>query len=327
MLKGIFTLILLLFFIAVNAQDPHFSQFYANPLYLNPAFAGTANGPRFSVNYRNQWLSVKKPFITYTASYDQHFDGIGGGLGMQFMYDKAGDGNLATTSGSLAYSYHLNVTHNFTIKAALQTSVQQKSIDYSKLLFGDMIDPRLGFIYETEENIPPGGVDQTKPILDFSAGFMGFSRKFYAGVAAHHLNEPRITFLNYPNSRLPMRFTTHIGMLIPLENTRHPRNFFSPNILFMKQASFMQFNIGGYYIKESFIAGLWLRQTSVNMDAFIILLGIKKDPVKIGYSYDVTFSDAYIGAKGSHELALIIELKTIKRLPSTKWRKLICPSF
>ena len=30
----------------VMAQDPQFSQFYANPLYLNPAFAGTARCPR-----------------------------------------------------------------------------------------------------------------------------------------------------------------------------------------------------------------------------------------------------------------------------------------
>ena len=29
----------------VKAQDPHFSQFYANPLYTNPALAGTAVCP------------------------------------------------------------------------------------------------------------------------------------------------------------------------------------------------------------------------------------------------------------------------------------------
>ncbi len=36
------------------AQDAHFSQYYANPLYLNPAFAGSDICPRVTLNYRNQ---------------------------------------------------------------------------------------------------------------------------------------------------------------------------------------------------------------------------------------------------------------------------------
>ncbi|MDE5743819.1 MAG: type IX secretion system membrane protein PorP/SprF, partial [Bacteroidales bacterium] len=30
----------LLGFAEVQAQDPHFSQYFAHPLYINPAFAG-----------------------------------------------------------------------------------------------------------------------------------------------------------------------------------------------------------------------------------------------------------------------------------------------
>ena len=35
-----------------KAQDPIFSQFYANPLYLNPAMAGSAVCPRLNLNYK-----------------------------------------------------------------------------------------------------------------------------------------------------------------------------------------------------------------------------------------------------------------------------------
>ncbi len=327
-MKNIFSILLILCLISkLNAQDPEFTQFYANPIYLNPAFAGTANGPRFVLNYRNQWPSISGNFVSYSASFDQHFDGIAGGLGFQVLYDKAGDGDLTTTSASGMYSYHLNVSPRFTIKAALQASIQQRTIDFSKLLFGDMIDPSKGFIYKTKESIPGSGNGEIKPFLDFSAGIMGFTKKFYAGAAVHHINEPNMSFFADDKSILPRKITAHVGMLMPLDNSRHPKNFFSPNILFQKQGNFMQFNIGGYYIKEYFLAGLWLRQTSVNTDAFMILLGIKKDPVKFGYSYDITFSDARIGAKGSHEISFIIELKASKRPPSSKWRKLICPSF
>ena len=52
------------------AQDPHFSQYYAAPTYLNPAFAGTGADHRFIANYRNQWPDISNGFITYAFSYD-----------------------------------------------------------------------------------------------------------------------------------------------------------------------------------------------------------------------------------------------------------------
>ena len=54
------------------AQDPECSQFYANPLYLNPALAGVTICPKANANYRNQWPGIGKSFITYNVSYDQY---------------------------------------------------------------------------------------------------------------------------------------------------------------------------------------------------------------------------------------------------------------
>ena len=76
----------------LKAQDPHFSQYYANPLYLNPAFAGTAVCPRMILNYRNQWPSISGNYVTYNASYDQHIDAINGGIGILVTTDTAGLG-------------------------------------------------------------------------------------------------------------------------------------------------------------------------------------------------------------------------------------------
>ena len=70
--------------IDLKAQDPAFSQFYANPLYLNPAFAGAApkGAPRTNLNYRDQWPGIGRTFITTSVSYDKHVDKVGGGLGV-----------------------------------------------------------------------------------------------------------------------------------------------------------------------------------------------------------------------------------------------------
>ena len=52
------------------AQEPTFTQFYANPLYLNPAFAGSNKCPRVNLNYRNEWPNLSGNYVTYSASYD-----------------------------------------------------------------------------------------------------------------------------------------------------------------------------------------------------------------------------------------------------------------
>ena len=107
-----------------NAQDPAFSQFYANPLYLNPAFAGaTPKGcPRANLNYRDQWPGIDRTYITTSASWDQHIKGIGGGLGVMVAQDRSGAGNLNTTHASLLYSYHLKVNQQLGFNAGFEAS-------------------------------------------------------------------------------------------------------------------------------------------------------------------------------------------------------------
>ena len=90
---------------AAKAQDPEFSQFYANRLYLNPAYAGTERCPRVGLNYRNQWPSLDQGFVTYSASYDQHFNALSGGLGLLAMSDEAGAGTITYQNIGLLYAY------------------------------------------------------------------------------------------------------------------------------------------------------------------------------------------------------------------------------
>ena len=55
----------------VNAQDPHFSQFFSSPLTLNPAFTGKFDGTlSVAGNYRNQWPAFNNVYTTSTLSVD-----------------------------------------------------------------------------------------------------------------------------------------------------------------------------------------------------------------------------------------------------------------
>src|SRR3954451_21884956 len=69
--KVSFLLVFLFILLKAKAQDPHFSQFFASPLTLNPALTGKFDGDlRVTGNYRNQWPTINRAFTTTTVSAD-----------------------------------------------------------------------------------------------------------------------------------------------------------------------------------------------------------------------------------------------------------------
>ena len=297
----------------LQAQDPQFTQFYANPLYLNPAFAGTARCPRICMNYRNQWPNLSGTYVTYSASYDQHIDAISGGLGLIVTQDDQAHGTLKTTNVNLIYSYLLPVTREFSIKFGLQAGFFQKSLDKTKLNFGDMIDARRGFVWNTNEVIP----STNKSNLDFGGGILGYSKRYFIGAAFHHITTPDEGLQGA--SKLPLKITGHAGAIIPLE--KGGDSYISPNVLFMQQQNFTQLNLGLYFVRGSFVGGLWYR----NSDAFIVLIGLQTDHFKVGYSYDVTVSKLASNTAGSHEISMQMQFEC--RPKKKKYRTISCPSF
>lgn len=314
----------------VRAQDPIFTQFYANPLYLNPAFAGSNRCPRVVMNFRNQWPAIQGTYVTSSFSYDQHVSAISGGLGLLVTRDDAGSGTLTSTRASAIYSYFLPVTKTFSVKVGIEATYWQKSLDWNKLNFGDQIDQQLGFIYQSNEVNYLGGI-QNKSGLDFSAGFLGYSKSFYIGGAAHHIVEVSDEGFNSNGAFLPMKITGHMGAIIntgPKKRRRGrrgesslPESSISPNILYRQQQDFQELFLGLYVTKGPIVGGLWYR----NADAFIALVGLQFQNFRFGYSYDVTVSKLAANSAGSHEISasLLFDCRPKKK----KFTPVSCPSF
>lgn len=314
--KGFYyTLFLFLVGLQSFGQDPTFSQFYANRLYLNPAFAGTSNCPRLTLNYRNQWPGIDNSFITYAASFDQQIDAINGGIGVQLLSDRAGEGVLNTTSAAFMYSYEFKVNRKFSIRAGFQATVFQKSIDVSNLRFGDMIDSRRGIVYQTQEQINNDNVLYP----DFSFGMLGYGRKTYFGFSVHHLTSPDEGFID--QATLDRRYTGHFGAVFPF-GLRNDDMTWSPNVIFQQQGQFQELNLGVYVTKGPLVLGLWNRIG----DSWTALLGLEIDAFKIGYSYDMTSSElANVQTSGSHEISLSYVFPCRPR--PKKFETISCPSF
>jgi type IX secretion system PorP/SprF family membrane protein len=181
-----------------------------------------------------------------------------------------------------------------------------------------MIDPRRGFVYQTND-VPRGGSISN---VDFSAGVIGYSDKFFAGFAVHHLTQPNESLIT-GNSPLPMKFTGHMGAKISLSNNKYSTNdaSVSPNILYRAQGTFQQLNMGLYLNKGALVGGVWYR----NKDAFIVLIGVTSEHFKFGYSYDMTVSKLGMQSGGSHELSMTLNFNCKK--PVKKFRTISCPSF
>ena len=124
----------------LEAQDPHFSQYYANPLYLNPAMTGLDADVYFGLNYRSQWKSLDLPFevAQFSLVYPLMERGSQfkhrGGLGMSVYREMAGEANnFKTTSYTIsgAYNLFLKADASQMISVGLQGGFISKQINFN----------------------------------------------------------------------------------------------------------------------------------------------------------------------------------------------------
>lgn len=322
----ILTILMVGFCYLGNAQDAHFSQFYSNPLYLNPALAGSENCPRFTLSYRNQWPGLGQAYVTYSLGYDQFISAIHGGVGVHLLHDVQANGVLRTTQINAMYAYTLQLSHKFFLAGGLQASLFIHQLNYD-FIFPDMIHPLYGPIYGTQEE----GL-KNKNIFhpDFSLGLLGYTEKTFVGLAVHHITKPSVSFLKGTSdaSLLP-KITVHFGTDIDLVNRGNQKKgglILAPQILYQQQGIFQQFNWGLYVKRNQLVIGIWARQNFLfHYDAVSFLIGFKHPSVRVAYSYDLTVSELARSAYGSHEVSLSFLLAC--KVKSTKRKAVNCPSF
>lgn len=310
----------------VTGQDPHFSQFYANPLYLNPSLAGATICPRIIGNYRNQWPALGNAYITYNASYDQYIGAIHGGVGLLLTADRTGGGNLNATAISLFYAYKFQITSHLFASAGVQAGYLQRSLNWDNLKFEDQIDPQTGFTLPTSEKPPDRA---TVGVPDFSAGVMvWYDDIVYGGIAVSHLSQPKIGFYADNTSQLYMKYTVHAGSVINLRqggaDEEHEFSI-SPNILYQQQFKFHQLNLGLYVTVDPFVGGLWFRYDFENADAIVPLVGVHYKNLRVGYSYDWTISHLKGVGGGAHEVSASWQFPCIEKRRHIHAIK--CPRF
>jgi type IX secretion system PorP/SprF family membrane protein len=333
--------------LVANAQDPHFSQYNASPLYLNPGMTGVfACNYRFSVIYRSQWNSILKDesvpmFRTLAASYDMRFNkgiwkGDGFGIGMMFYNDRAGESRFGTNQLNFSFSYlkALNRQRNNFLSLGFQGGAAQRNMN-GDLRFGNQFDGE-GYnpALPSQEVVNFGNF----MFFDINAGaFWYYAPKkrinYYAGLFAYHLNRPSQSFYGGNEAKMFMKYGINGGLQFPLA----AQVDLLPQLMFMKQGPATETNLG-VLIKwffdastptgNAFYFGPHYRivrgiDSPVNSESLILVGRMDINSFTVGLSYDLNFSqltDAS-NARGGFEISAQY-IGCFK-----KKNKLFCPRF
>ncbi len=302
---------------ALTAQDVHFSQFYAAPLYLSPSLAGSTDGARLTMNYRNQWPGISKAFTTSAVSFDNYFSRFNSGMGIQIIQDKAGSANLTFTHIGLQYSYNVQLNQDWHFVPGIQFASGSRALDFSKLIFADeQIGGGASGSWERLAN-------ENTDFIDFAASIFFYSQFFWAGITTDHLTQPNHSFLG-EEIKLNRKFTLFGGTNIWTQKKQRLglERAFSMSFRYQNQLNFKQLDAGFYWYNAPIELGIWYRgipvfsnvDQRINHDAIILMLRYKYGAFRIGYSYDITISNLGLQSAGAHELSLIFEFNQKSQL-------------
>jgi type IX secretion system PorP/SprF family membrane protein len=328
----------------VSAQDPSFSQFFASPLTLNPALTGKFNGDlRAAGNYRNQWPTVNKAYITSTLSVDFNLlqdklrEGDQWGFGILAMTDKTANGILNSNYFGLSTAYHKAIDEDgmHTIGVGFQGVYANRILDGPRLHFVDGLQLDGSWLPSASEPVNLQVVSTS--FFNINAGILyngslNGTNAVYFGVAMYNINQPKESFLGADNITVPSRLTIHGGGYFPSKNSGET---WYVSALYNRQATASELVFGGALelsasTDESkpvnVYIGSWIRLNNVG-DAVIPYVGLDYDRFNLGMSYDVNVSGFKLASQsqGGIEISLIY---LFKKPDDTGARdKVQCPRF
>ncbi len=328
-LVGIFLCVFVLSFPSqLKAQDIHFSQYYFNPVLMNPAFTGFYRGQiRAALNYRKQWGFLPFPYISQTASIDSrlfskklNYNTFA--IGACIINDRAGVGNLATQGAQFSSAVHINLLDEgrSTFAVGLQVGMMQTFFDPTVFVFGDQI---LNGTTSSAEKFQYTRIGYT----DFNAGMLwtfqpSEKSNLYLGISANHVNKPTISFFNLPvSNQLSTRVNAQLGTVYSVTK----KFDILPSFLYMNQLASSQLFFGSsavYRVIEivSLRAGTWVRVAG-NLDAATLLLGADIKNLTIGFTYDVNLSSLKKVSKGAGGLELSLVYKEGKSYGRSRYKR------
>lgn len=317
---------------SINAQDKLWTQAFAHPVDLNPAFSGAIDGRyRVSLAYRDQWRSIVPSAFTSMAIYgdlkiipnpreDDFF-----GAGFSLITDRSSVFNVNQNMISLYGAYHkaLNADRGQFLSAGLNVGIAQRNINYENIFFNDQFNGLDQYSLATGEVLPSNnfaffdvglGIGYVTELAEYSSMSLGISMDHLPGSSISFYHHTIEVDENIPDAKIYRKLTGFASFEIGASETLS----FLPRILWQKQgphqmvaaAALVKFDITNYDTQAfHFGGGVRMNQTTssaLKPSTAYLLAAYELEGLLIGLSHDILLTK--LGAddpgKGAFELSI-----------------------
>jgi type IX secretion system PorP/SprF family membrane protein len=277
----------------VAQQDEQLSQYIFNPLYFNPAYAGTRGNLNVVGVHRSQWVGMKGAPQTQFLSAHSPISVKNMALGFNLVNDKIGARNRTSFYGNYAYTLRINSKHRLNLGVSFGGDMM--AVDFNKLKAKDQdeMDYLASF---------------SKTTFNIGSGLYYHADRFYVGLSTPRFLESKLTKNNITfNETYTKRHYFLTGGYV------HPIN----TILDIKTSMLlkitenspmtMDINIHAYFNKKWWLGLMYRKHESIGMNfAFQY-----KESMQIGYAYDFPINGLNtVKNAGSHEIMLMFDLNS-----------------
>lgn len=282
-------------------QDPSYSMYMFNGLFINPAYAGSRDVLNVMGIVRDQWVGISGAPTTANISINSPLRRDQYALGLVISDDKIGLSNTFTVTPSFAYRLRIKQSR---LCFGVQASFAYYNQDNSNAeLVATQADP----VYAGNQNLF---------VPNFGFGIYAYGKRYFVGVSAPHLlptslaGKTTLVLGNTPDAKMYNAYVLTAGYVIGKDPAIVK---FRPTILLKYQQGLYK-NIPQIDISPAllFIDRVWLGltyRTGGNFTyvgaAFVPFIQVKVTPqLEIGYSYDAELSTLRHYTSGSHELMI-----------------------
>ena len=283
-------------------QDPQFTQYMFNSLYVTPAYAGVDGITQLTAIHRSQWAGYQSSFsdggapTTQMISFNSPIYKLKSGFGTYIVNDKLGPQN--NLEAHAMYAYHLGLK-DAKLSFGIKVGIYSQSINYDQYRAIHRDDPLL--------EGKTGKESQLRPDVGF--GLFYRAEKFYVAAGINHLTRAEFDFnVNNARNALENHLNFSGGYIYEV-------NFdltLTPTILL--KTDFNEFSIDAGVIatlKDKMWTGLTFREG----EAFNLLLGysfLEDNSLRLGYAIDFVFINPEAKENFSHEVMLSYQMPFVR---------------